>query len=271
MAKGLSMQRQPAARRFSALRSHLRHPAVSDMKTIFTSLLIATTMSIVALGKAVRSDSRLAFCAQGDYDSEQNLALSSPAPGAAKQVQRVGAWKALGCYSDSVIQHALSAQMDADEATVESCTSACFESGFTYAGLEYGGGCFCHNELDRFAAPTKSSKCNIPCAGNSAQICGGIASLTMYRYTGGFEPEDTPVAQVKLHNSGWYSAYVRVIYDGTTSDRLGSSITGGSSHTVNLTDYDLLTEGESVCLRSSVLLHGHLPFLGGIMSYGRRC
>ncbi|TFY66199.1 hypothetical protein EVG20_g4890 [Dentipellis fragilis] len=224
------------------------------MKIIFTLILVAATMSVVALGKAVRADSRLAFCAQGDYHGDQSIAFSSPEPAsAAKEVRRAGAWKALGCYSDSVIQHALTAQMDADEATVESCTSACFEAGFTYAGLEYGGRCFCDNELARFAVPTQSRKCNIPCAGNSTQLCGGVASLTMYKYTGGFEPEDTPVAQVKLHNSGWYSAYVRIIYDGTTSDRLGGAIAGGSSRMVNLTEYDLLSEGENFQVKLDVL------------------
>ncbi len=71
------------------------HPAFPD----YLHLYCLQTMSVVALGKAVRADSRLAFCAQGDYHGDQSIAFSSPEPAsAAKEVRRAGAWKALGCY-----------------------------------------------------------------------------------------------------------------------------------------------------------------------------
>ena len=66
-------------------------------------------------------------------------------------------------------------------ATVEDCAKAC--SGYSYLGLQYGGQCFCGNEYGHSALGGKAaeSECNLPCPGNSTEVCGAFAHNSIYR------------------------------------------------------------------------------------------
>ena len=88
------------------------------------------------------------------------------------------------------------------QVTVESCTTACQNSGYPLAGVEYSAECCkccersryvmmlnarvtdCGSTLDHGSAPTSASDCNMVCAGNSSEYCGGPNRLNMYNYTG---------------------------------------------------------------------------------------
>lgn len=58
------------------------------------------------------------------------------------------------------------------------CVQTCAARGFAFAGAQYGRQCFCGNSYGRsgFAA-----NCNMRCAGNAAQICGGVWANSVYR------------------------------------------------------------------------------------------
>lgn len=83
-------------------------------------------------------------------------------------------WSSLGCYVDSVGARTLSTRVntpgDGGALTTEICTTVCRAGGYTYAGTEYGGECFCGNTL---TAATAVSGCSMPCNGKPAQMCGG--------------------------------------------------------------------------------------------------
>ncbi|KAJ7726258.1 WSC domain-containing protein, partial [Mycena maculata] len=53
--------------------------------------------------------------------------------------------------------------------TAEKCTGACQAKGFSCAGTEYAKGC--GNSMT--STPVTGADCNMPCTGNSTQICGG--------------------------------------------------------------------------------------------------
>lgn len=40
--------------------------------------------------------------------------------------------------------------------------------------------CYCANHVNSFSAKLPESKCNLPCAANDTQICGGALALTVY-------------------------------------------------------------------------------------------
>lgn len=91
-------------------------------------------------------------------------------------------WGYFGCYPDSVIARTFSYQMylDPDTVDIESCQDACAESNFGYAGLEYSNECYC-NSLDvLYKLTSDNSKCDMSCAGNSTEICGGQNHLSVY-------------------------------------------------------------------------------------------
>ncbi|SJL08884.1 related to glyoxal oxidase precursor [Armillaria ostoyae] len=106
-----------------------------------------------------------------------------PAPPAI--VPSVGDWTSLGCYSDNVDgQRTFTVGLDVADVTIEKCTSACFTSGYQFAGTEYSTQCFCGSSIANGGALTASSDCTMTCAGNSSQFCGGPNRLNAYNYTG---------------------------------------------------------------------------------------
>lgn len=86
-------------------------------------------------------------------------------------------WKALGCYADKVNRTLPLKVLADDTMTVHVCLNACLHVNDSYAGLEYGRECWCGSELQK---PDTSNDCNMPCLGNSTEICGGNWALSLY-------------------------------------------------------------------------------------------
>ncbi|PIL32445.1 hypothetical protein GSI_05147 [Ganoderma sinense ZZ0214-1] len=100
-------------------------------------------------------------------------------------VPSVGLWESLGCYNDSVNARALPTGVNVPgNFTVEGCTEACFEADFPLAGMEFADQCFCSTAIANGGAPIAASLCNMACAGNSTELCGGPNALNVYNFTG---------------------------------------------------------------------------------------
>ncbi|KAJ7229668.1 glyoxal oxidase N-terminus-domain-containing protein [Mycena haematopus] len=99
----------------------------------------------------------------------------------------IGKWESLGCYSDNVDGQGR-ALVDAvnvvGQVSLETCTAACFSAGMPFSGAEFADQCFCGSAIVNGGAPQSISSCNMACAGNSSEFCGGPNALTMYNYTG---------------------------------------------------------------------------------------
>lgn len=85
--------------------------------------------------------------------------------------------------------------------TVDVCNTACRGHGFQFAGTYNGVECYCSSELPYPNSPingttangigtyagsnpgaqTAGSLCNKPCPANSAEICGGSGTMSVYR------------------------------------------------------------------------------------------
>jgi hypothetical protein len=98
-------------------------------------------------------------------------------------------WSAYGCFSDKLGSgnRALSgvtfANIGNGQVTNDKCTAYCDTKGFTIAGTEYGGQCFCGNALVGSSELTEDN-CDMPCEGDGEQICGGHLTLTVYKKNG---------------------------------------------------------------------------------------
>ncbi|EAQ93303.1 hypothetical protein CHGG_01538 [Chaetomium globosum CBS 148.51] len=71
--------------------------------------------------------------------------------------------------------------------TPKMCLDRCAEFGYHAAGLEYGEECYCGDPANMAARGSTfrpESECAIPCVGNASAICGGLARLTTYFWTG---------------------------------------------------------------------------------------
>lgn len=92
-------------------------------------------------------------------------------------------WSYYGCYSDNLNARVLTGIQFADignhEVTNTKCVAYCAAKGYSLAGTEYGGQCFCDNKLTGSSA-IDESKCNMPCEGDSTETCGGSVALSVY-------------------------------------------------------------------------------------------
>jgi hypothetical protein len=100
-------------------------------------------------------------------------------------------WSLLGCYTDSVAARSLPAGGNvpggAGAMTNELCQASCKSSGYTLAGTEYSGECYCGNTLENGGAeaPDGDAGCNMACYGDENEICGGSNRLSLYSYYAG--------------------------------------------------------------------------------------
>lgn len=85
----------------------------------------------------------------------------------------------IGCLTDNVYARALSVfQASGDGMTVAQCTSSCKAANYSTAGLEYGRECWCGDTLNNNATITDEG-CDMGCAGDSMEFCGGVGRLDL--------------------------------------------------------------------------------------------
>ncbi|KDR73046.1 hypothetical protein GALMADRAFT_142739 [Galerina marginata CBS 339.88] len=108
-------------------------------------------------------------------------------PPAPKTVPSVGKWVSLGCLTDNVNgagRTIANPTAVTGQVSIESCTTACFNGGFRFAGTEFADECYCASALTNGGGPAALTDCNMVCQGNSTEFCGGPNRLNAYNYTG---------------------------------------------------------------------------------------
>ncbi|OLL25351.1 putative fungistatic metabolite [Neolecta irregularis DAH-3] len=87
---------------------------------------------------------------------------------------------ALGCYVDTAVPTSLEF-MSSSIVSVPECSNLC--SDFDYMGLEYGGECFCGNDLHSGTVKAPDKRCFMTCVMTPGTNCGGPAFLMLYNKT----------------------------------------------------------------------------------------
>ncbi|KAK8172020.1 WSC domain-containing protein [Phyllosticta citrichinensis] len=96
----------------------------------------------------------------------------------------------VGCYSDSPANRGLTGKSTSvSSMTVENCASFC--AGYMYFGVEYGQECYCANNVGCSSTVSLSANCNMQCASNSTQYCGGNGFLNLYALPSAPSPSST--------------------------------------------------------------------------------
>ncbi|XP_005987555.1 sialate:O-sulfotransferase 1 [Latimeria chalumnae] len=110
-------------------------------------------------------------------DQEQRPALS-PATGKQTALSK-GTY--VGCFKDDSTERALKGAVfyDLRKMSVSQCQDACAERGYVYAGIEYGGECYCGNKIPALNA--REEDCNTECKGEKRLGCGGLNRLSLYK------------------------------------------------------------------------------------------
>uniref|UniRef100_A0A0A9YX64 Putative fungistatic metabolite n=1 Tax=Lygus hesperus TaxID=30085 RepID=A0A0A9YX64_LYGHE len=89
----------------------------------------------------------------------------------------------MGCFKDSGSRLMTGAmETFAGTLTPEICRTHCKSKGMRYFGLEYSNQCFCSVEEPLLEEEAAFNECNMKCAGNPGETCGGWWRLSVYEY-----------------------------------------------------------------------------------------
>ncbi|KAK5659439.1 hypothetical protein OQA88_640 [Cercophora sp. LCS_1] len=92
-------------------------------------------------------------------------------------------FRMLGCYDDlSAGWRTLGWDSDwQEELTIESCKAYCVDTlGYYFFGVEYSNECYCADFRDETSSRVDDYECDMPCAGDSSQTCGGDTRINIY-------------------------------------------------------------------------------------------
>ena len=67
--------------------------------------------------------------------------------------------------------------------SLDACIEYCDQLNYNYAGAEFADECYCGNSIvtnQGAGTVASASDCNMPCSGETAQICGGPSRMTVY-------------------------------------------------------------------------------------------
>ncbi|KAI0871876.1 WSC domain-containing protein [Hypoxylon argillaceum] len=117
-------------------------------------------------------------------DTQINIWMDPTFPPLSEQTS-ITEYVPVGCWTDdSSDGKALfyrQDNLDTSTLTTELCLQSCLSGGFPFAGTEYAGECYCGVVVGNGTAlASDASTCNMPCNGNSSEICGGPARLSLY-------------------------------------------------------------------------------------------
>jgi hypothetical protein len=112
-------------------------------------------------------------------------------------------WRFLGCSpeerwtTDGAFRTLPDVVHSSDTMTNQWCVAWCEGQGFKYAGTEWNRECWCGNAYASTRAPGTTiaslATCDYPCTGDSTQICGGDAWLSLYEKCEEEEPCENQV------------------------------------------------------------------------------
>ncbi|XP_071095391.1 uncharacterized protein [Haliotis cracherodii] len=85
-----------------------------------------------------------------------------------------------GCYQDYGSRMLPHATFSVSGMTTELCIQHCRDADYVYAATQYTTHCFCGDVLPDGYPKKPESECNMPCGGNSAQICGANMRNSVY-------------------------------------------------------------------------------------------
>lgn len=93
-------------------------------------------------------------------------------------------WSARGCLTDAPPPSRALEHSHTDAAlTPAACIKSCAASGYTLAGTQFSKECWCGGALNTTGGAGQAavaSSCDMPCAGDASQSCGGNYHLNLY-------------------------------------------------------------------------------------------
>ncbi|ENH67518.1 WSC domain-containing protein 2 [Fusarium oxysporum f. sp. cubense race 1] len=141
----------------------------------------------------------------------------------------VGGYTSIGCYTEATNARALPNGRGNNPPTVANCVQACSNENFVYAGVEYGGECYCGNSFSDGSVPAPITDCGMTCNGNSSEYCGGPSRLNVYELNAVYSSSLPTSMGAFVASAVTTSRSTSVASSSTTSSTTSSSISTTSS------------------------------------------
>jgi hypothetical protein len=150
------------------------------------NLYMLNTSAIVPTGSSSTTQPTTSTSFSTGGTSSTTSSAASASPTGPHTVTTLAGWNYLGCYTEATNTRALNGLLlpiTAANTSVENCAAAC--SKYTYFGVEYSQECYCGNLINSGSVNTNTvtnpNSCNMVCAANSSEYCGGRAVLNLYQ------------------------------------------------------------------------------------------
>ncbi len=200
--------------------------------TISTSQVLQNNCSAICTGDNTEfcgGNSRISVWALSNYvppttTGGTSSASTTPTP----QPQATGITY-LNCVSETSPNRALNASYTSGSSmTIDQCALTAQALNLAYFGLEYSTQCLAGSVLNSASTVLASNKCNMACAGNSTQTCGGPNAISLYNNTLYVKPTNPNPVNVP-NQSGSQYGYVGCYSEPSGARALGSTAQFGSS------------------------------------------
>ncbi|KAK9426512.1 putative WSC domain-containing protein [Seiridium unicorne] len=137
----------------------------------------------------------------------------------------VSPYTRVGCYTEVSGRALTGAAFGDDAMSLEMCASKC--ASFSYFGAEYGRECYCGNTLDAQSTKAADGDCNMVCAGNKYEYCGGSNRMELYSLEASSAPTSALVTAVSSTSSAATSS--KLSTSTSTSSQTSTTVASASS------------------------------------------
>ncbi|ELU41792.1 glycoside hydrolase family 16 protein [Rhizoctonia solani AG-1 IA] len=113
-------------------------------------------------------------------------------------------WEAQGCITDAEAPNRVLSDHHTDTGmNTASCIKSCAANGYKLAGTQFGKECWCGNSLAAAGGAGQSSNgCDMSCAGDASQVCGGNYHMNLFAAIAGKNATTTTSASYSAPTSG---------------------------------------------------------------------
>jgi hypothetical protein len=142
--------------------------------------LARTATSTTSIASSSTSSGAISASTDTPTSTASSASSASPTPTGPTVPPTISNYTYVDCYAEPPNGRALTGKLVAtDDMTLDKCQASCV--GYTYFAVEYARECFCGNTLSDGSKPATDGRCNMLCAGNKLQYCGGPVGLTLYK------------------------------------------------------------------------------------------
>ncbi|KAL7419434.1 hypothetical protein Q5752_006272 [Cryptotrichosporon argae] len=141
-------------------------------------------------------------------------------------------WYSLGCAVDSDDRILTGyVEIGIDDLTIDSCLTLCEEQGFTFAGVEYADQCYCGNSVPS-TITYKDGGCDMPCSGDSTELCGGGYILDLYELISAASSSNDTTCDVTSATTSATATFIATTTSAATSATTTATVTLSAQSTV---------------------------------------